>query len=126
MKIVLTTGAEYSTSGVSLMSNGMLCISLIDLKEPLNETIIRKAMSTAAMASLKYYNSDTEYTVYENYTLLESYNVKFVENAFNMTLYFSKVIDNKRIEVLEGKCNVLSDVTNFIATDLVPSIKIGM
>ncbi|GEM_PF-5706541 len=126
MKIVLANDTEYQATSASLTEDDQLCITLTELSDPLNETRVRKSLTLEAMSSVKFYKNDTEYTVYENYVLLDSYKVKINEESFDMTLYFNKYIDNKRVETLEKKCNVLFDVTKQVLTELVPGIKLGI
>lgn len=126
MKIVLATGTEYQGSNVEITEDGQLCITLTGLTEPLNEIIVRKSLTVEAMTSVKVYQDETEYTVYENYTLLDFYKVKLNPESFDMTVYFSKYADSKRVDDLEKSSNALFDSINFILLELFPGIKISI
>lgn len=126
MKIVLATGTEYEATEAIVNEEGQLCISLIGLTEPLNETIIRKSLTFEALVTIKYYTNETEFEVFENYALLDSYKVKLNENSFDMVIYLDKYADSKRIDELEKNTDVLFDATGYILLDLIPGMKIGI
>lgn len=126
MKIVFATEAEYTATEAVITEDGQLSISLSELTEPLNETIIRKSLTTEALSTIKYYSNETDFYVFENYTLLDNYKVKMNENTFNMTIYLDKYADSKRVEELEKNSNTLFDVTGYMLTDLIPGIKLGI
>ena len=126
MKVELATGTEYQGSNAEVTEDGQLCITLTGLTEPLNETIVRKSFTFAAMSAVKCYQDDTEYQVYEGYTLLDYYNVKIKDNSFDMVLYFSKYADSKRVDDLEKNVSLIFDSVYYILAELIPGIRLGI
>jgi hypothetical protein len=88
MKVVLNDNTEYPVSAVFMQKENQLCVGFIGISD---YAVLRAKLTAAALAVIKYYTNDTEYTAYEGYTQFAKANVvETTEGALDIAVYFNK------------------------------------
>jgi hypothetical protein len=83
-----------------------LGVSIIGITD---ETAVRKSMTSDALSAIKYYTSDTEYTTYENYVIVDNYRVKKNSSGtYDMMFYLVKDDNNPRVTAI----NIVYPITS--------------
>lgn len=107
MKIVLKTGQEYEVLTVFETGTNQICISFSNVQD---YGLLRSTLTDEALKEIKYYTTEENFIVYEDYAKFIKSNVTETETGLDIAMYFEK--DSEVVLAIKKLQNTNEDLMN--------------